>query len=197
MMERRPWTLRTGRLPPKRYRDIFPEPPVSPALTLPVPLVTSAASASASHAKDRNNHTIVAGIRSIGNHIRGTFTTQRNKFGYFDNTTQKAPHHTISGLVLERRSTKVEASFKDLVNIVGDPEFSPADIRDTKWDHINQVLASDGEWINKDVGGREVMWKGSEWMRKGVSEGPLLFHRTEVGLLSRKSPTNLINSGFL
>ena len=46
---------------------------------------------------------------------------------------------------------KSQASFKDLVNIIGDPEFSSADVRDARWDHINHVLADDAGWVDEDA----------------------------------------------
>jgi hypothetical protein len=47
---------------------------------------------------------------------------------------------------------KSQASFKDLVSIVGDPTFSPKDIQDTHWDKANQLLADDEVWIDQDAG---------------------------------------------
>jgi hypothetical protein len=49
---------------------------------------------------------------------------------------------------------KSQSSFKELLNIVGDREFHSADVRDTKWDEINDTLASDneGEWLDEDAG---------------------------------------------
>ena len=45
---------------------------------------------------------------------------------------------------------KSQASFKDLVDIVGDPDFSPDDIRCTNWDEIDRALADGPEWIDED-----------------------------------------------
>jgi hypothetical protein len=45
---------------------------------------------------------------------------------------------------------KSQASFKDLLDIVGDPQFSPDDIRDVQWGKLNDALASDSEWIDDD-----------------------------------------------
>ena len=55
---------------------------------------------------------------------------------------------------------KSQTSFKDLLNIVGDPEFSPADVRNTKWDRVNRLLADDEEWTDDDDAG---------WQRTPVS----------------------------
>jgi hypothetical protein len=45
---------------------------------------------------------------------------------------------------------KSQSSFKRLVNIVTDPDFSPADVRKAHWDQINQSLGSDdtNEWVD-------------------------------------------------
>jgi hypothetical protein len=37
---------------------------------------------------------------------------------------------------------KSKSSFKSLVNIIGDPDFQPSDIRDTHWDAIDQELGN-------------------------------------------------------
>jgi hypothetical protein len=47
---------------------------------------------------------------------------------------------------------KSQASFKDLLDIIGDPDFDPNDVRDVKWDCINQTLADDTHWIDEDGG---------------------------------------------
>ena len=49
---------------------------------------------------------------------------------------------------------KSQASFHELINIVGDLEFEPADIRNVNWDKINKELATEdgGEWLDEDAG---------------------------------------------
>jgi hypothetical protein len=56
---------------------------------------------------------------------------------------------------------KSQSSFKDLLNIVGDHDFHSADIRGTKWDQINDTLATENEeeWLDEDAG----------WMRSPVT----------------------------
>jgi hypothetical protein len=56
---------------------------------------------------------------------------------------------------------KSQSSFKELLKIVGDPDFHPPDIRSTNWDKINEQLA-DGvpeecEWLDEDA-----QWKTSQ-----------------------------------
>ena len=56
-------------------------------------------------------------------------------------------------------------SFKDLIGIVGHTDFNPNNIRQTKWDKINQKLGDnveegqEGEWVDDDAG-----WK-QPWLR--------------------------------
>ena len=47
---------------------------------------------------------------------------------------------------------KSQASFKDLLNIVSDPNFSPTDVQHVQWDRINETLADDDCWIDEDEG---------------------------------------------
>jgi hypothetical protein len=54
---------------------------------------------------------------------------------------------------------KSQQSFKDLVNIVGNPSFKPSDVQNTKWTTIDTFLGSsemdkaeDGEWTDADAG---------------------------------------------
>jgi hypothetical protein len=46
---------------------------------------------------------------------------------------------------------KSQKSFKELIDIVGDHEFNPSDVRDTKWKRLNQQLADDNsDWADDD-----------------------------------------------
>jgi hypothetical protein len=49
---------------------------------------------------------------------------------------------------------KSQSSFKDLVEIIGDPQFCPEDIRDAQWDGINKILANNEqeEGMDEDSG---------------------------------------------
>jgi Plavaka transposase len=49
---------------------------------------------------------------------------------------------------------KSQASFKDLLHILSDPNFQLADIKNIHWDRINKQLATDdaGEWLDEDAG---------------------------------------------
>ena len=49
---------------------------------------------------------------------------------------------------------KSQRSFDNLLNVIGDPEFSPADIRGCKWKQLNKQLAEEDveEWMDTDAG---------------------------------------------
>lgn len=54
---------------------------------------------------------------------------------------------------------KSQEGFKDLVKIVGNPDFKPSDVQNTRWTNINMLLGSseideteDGEWTDVDAG---------------------------------------------
>lgn len=53
-------------------------------------------------------------------------------------------------------SQKSQESFHALIDIVGNPDFNPADVRHTQWDQINTILgecAFEGdEWEDEDAG---------------------------------------------
>jgi hypothetical protein len=44
------------------------------------------------------------------------------------------------------------ASFQALLDIIGDPTFVPADVRDTSWKDIHHKLALNEEWVDEDAG---------------------------------------------
>lgn len=67
---------------------------------------------------------------------------------------------------------KSKRSFRKLVDIVGSPSFSPADIRNTKWDRIHRLLGQN-EDITTDSDQLEEGWEWMEedagWIRSDVS----------------------------
>ena len=70
---------------------------------------------------------------------------------------------------------KSQGSFKELLDIVGDPSFQPSDVRHTKWSAINAALASndledEDEWTDTDAG----------WMRKPISISVPFHQRTAL-----------------
>jgi hypothetical protein len=94
---------------------------------------------------------------------------------------------------------KSQASFKELVKIVGDPDFRPADVRDAKWDHIDKQLASDsdeGEWLDADWTRTPVTIQVPFQRRRGIPLGPQVgprnyiitdfYHRSLVSVVREK-----------
>lgn len=52
-------------------------------------------------------------------------------------------------------ANKSQASFRELIDIISDPEFQTADVRNINWSQINEVLGTDediGEWLDEDAG---------------------------------------------
>jgi hypothetical protein len=48
---------------------------------------------------------------------------------------------------------KSQASFQELMDIIGDPEFQTADVRNVRWDAVNKELGTDeAEWVDEDAG---------------------------------------------
>ena len=92
-----------------------------------------------------------------------------------------------------------QESFRELLNIVGNPEFSPSDIRHTRWRQINRNLGTnyfdegdaDGEtWIDEDIG----------WKRSPINISVPFYSRTKnpgakyyhVGHLYHRSLVSII-----
>lgn len=68
---------------------------------------------------------------------------------------------------------KSQQSFKDLLNIVGDLNFDPSDVRDTKWDQINTTLANNAA----DDGEEEWLDEGIGWTKRRVEISVPFHHR--------------------
>jgi hypothetical protein len=69
---------------------------------------------------------------------------------------------------------KSQESFRELIDIVGNPGFDPSDVRPTKWDKINTILASNDsqdeeEWMDVDAG----------WKKKQIRISVPFNERTE------------------
>jgi hypothetical protein len=94
---------------------------------------------------------------------------------------------------------KSQQNFKDLIDIVGDPNFDPSDVRNTKWKKINTTLGDNvdddaaGEWMDEDAG-----WKKSRiqisvpFHRRMKDPGPRnyvcadLYHRSLVEVITER-----------
>jgi hypothetical protein len=82
---------------------------------------------------------------------------------------------------------KSHASFKDLVNIVGDPEFSPSDVRRVRWDDIDSKLASNDGWTDEEDTG---------WIRTPVNIEVPFQHRRHVPATSDSVPRDFLVADF-
>jgi Plavaka transposase len=96
---------------------------------------------------------------------------------------------------------KSQEGFRDLVKIIGDPNFTPDDIRHTNWSEINSKLAANDfdanpnpeEWLDEDAG-----WKCTPisitvpFHRRAKNPGPRnhtvveLYHRSLVSVIREK-----------
>lgn len=97
---------------------------------------------------------------------------------------------------------KSQESFKQLLNIVGDPSFNSSDVRNTNWNKIDATLASDtldeieqpeGEWEDVDAGWRKKSIKilvpfHRRTENPGTREyfGAEIYHRSLVDIIKEK-----------
>lgn len=173
LIERRPWTYRTNRQLPQRFRDVLPQPPPS----LPPPSVEISSSLSPS---------IISSAQIQQGYPQ--FTSSCNAFGLFrryalddlpshDPEAQLSLDHLSDSVPPKPRGNSIQnlyspypnessfklgdwfwnggvqkshSSFNKLVDIITDPTFAATDLRDVQWDHINTELSgdSDSEWLD-------------------------------------------------
>jgi hypothetical protein len=79
-------------------------------------------------------------------------------------------------------------SFRELMNILGDPEFKLKDVRDVNWGQVNDLLATDneGEWVDDDAG----------WVRTPVTISVPYQPRRGVPSNSQAGPRNYVVDDF-
>jgi hypothetical protein len=79
-------------------------------------------------------------------------------------------------------------SFRELMNILGDPEFKLEDVRDVNWGQVNDLLATDneGEWVDDDAG----------WVRTPVTISVPYQPRRGVPSNSQAGPRNYVVDDF-
>lgn len=188
-MERRPWTRRSNRRLPLRFRDHLPRPLPSLPPRVTLDPATSLDVQGPSTFTERDEP--VSLPTRVGSQICRIFTTPRNIFGLSrkfygkeapledpeaeitlqDLSNTSVPHHPLQSAPptfypFPNRNAfimsdwfwnggvqKSRQSFRELMNILGDPEFKLEDIRDVDWDRVNKVLATDdeGEWVDEDA----------------------------------------------
>ena len=168
LIEHRPWTCRTNRQLPQRFRDVLPQ----PATTL-LPPSTEISSSSISSAQiQQENH----------------FTSSCNSFGLFrryaiddlpshDPGAQLSLDQLSNPTPFKPRSRSIQnpylpypnqssfmlgdwfwnggvqkslSSFNTLIDIITHPNFNITGLRDVRWESVNADLAgdSDGEWLD-------------------------------------------------
>ena len=95
---------------------------------------------------------------------------------------------------------KSQSGFKELIAIIGDPDFRPADVQNVKWNNINDILIKDDqeEWLDEDAGWTRtpVTISVPYQARRGVpllhGDGPKdfeighLYHRSLVSVIREK-----------
>ena len=73
---------------------------------------------------------------------------------------------------------KSQASFRELISIIGDPDFSSEDVRHMQWAKIDHFLAESSEWIDDDKTG---------WEKTQVSI--LVLHQHHRGMIPSANST--------
>ena len=95
---------------------------------------------------DPEEHATSNDLRDVSDHTSPSALSPKDFYPYPNQSAYRLGDWYWNGGVQKSRT-----SFNELLDIVGDPEFSPADVRNTKWDRVNRVLA-DEEWTDDDAG---------------------------------------------
>ncbi|KAI0054779.1 hypothetical protein BV25DRAFT_1816540 [Artomyces pyxidatus] len=162
--------------PPLRVPDNIPEGPTA----LPPPNMSIFPT---------DAHTLSTAPRQvpINRECTGLLSTTRNIFGLFRRYHGAAfpIHDPDSDAPLQDFSL---ASFRELLKIIGAPDFHSADVRNTKWDQINSVLGKEeaGEWENDDAG----------WIKDEVTISVPFYPRQGVKVTPNDGPQNLTVHNF-
>src|ERR1700722_1735086 len=220
IMERRPWAKRLNRRLPLRFRDLLPQAlpypmPSSSSPPSPKPPSTMATTPSNSETKFpphrlRQVFTTERNIFGLFRHYEAVQPPSHDPEEYtsLDELPDIASEGSASDQVFHpypNRSSfrlgdwfwnggvqKSQSSFRELLDIVGDPNFKPADVRDTRWGDIDRALGSDddqGEWMDEYAG-----WTSSPvsihvpyQRRRGIAPSPSVGPRefTETGFYHR------------
>jgi Plavaka transposase len=70
---------------------------------------------------------------------------------------------------------KSQEGFRNLIKIVGNPDFSPSHVRSTNWTEINAILAHNAEDDNQDV--QDWLGQDTGWKRTAISINVPFHHR--------------------
>ena len=224
-MERRPWTQRRNRRLPLHFRDVIPQPP--PPLTLvhseTITLPVNASSSSAPPARLGSViRRIFTTVRNVFGLLRRYEGTERPSFDPEEEVTLQDlsndpacsnpsepksfyPYPNRSAFKLgdwhwNRGVHKSQASFRELMDIIDDPQFQLADVQNINWDKINKELGTDNdeEWLDEDAGWTRtpVTISVPHQFRRGIpgepGAGPRnftvqdFFHRSLVSIIKEK-----------
>jgi hypothetical protein len=107
---------------------------------------------------------------------RPHFTNNGNPFEPFPNKSsfRLADWHWNHGVLKSRES------FKQLLDIVGDPEFRPEDVRQTNWAKVDSKLASNNFDESQDEEQAEWMDEDAGWTRTPITISVPFHSRTKV-----------------
>jgi hypothetical protein len=173
-MERRPWTRRSNRQLPLRFRDHLPRPlPSLPPGSTPNPAASPDAQGPSTFTERDDHLSLSARGRSTPRNIFGLSHKFYGKGAPLEDpeaviTLQdlsniSVPHHPLQSASptfypFPNRSAfamgdwfwnggvqKSLQSFRELMGILTDPEFKLEDVRGVNWDQVNKVLATDNE----------------------------------------------------
>jgi hypothetical protein len=75
---------------------------------------------------------------------------------------------------------KSRQSFRELLNVVGDPKFSPEDVRHTRWNKIDEMLGYNDFDKQDDEGEAGWMDVDSGWKRTPITISVPFHHRTKT-----------------
>ena len=233
VMERRPWTKRQNRHLPKRFRDPLPEGPpcILPSLithphqspadegTTPSPSLyhrirhiftternifglSRRYEASDPPSHDPEENVVLNELSDIPSNPPASDSPSPSFYPYPNHNSFLLGDWYWNGGV-----QKTQSSFRELVAIVGNPEFNPTDVKYTQWDKINHVLGSEddqGEWLDEDAGWDStpitisVPYQSSRGVASNPSAGPRNFtvpqfyHRNLISVIREKitNPTD-------
>ena len=167
---------------PLRYRDVLPEPlpPILPAppsstitttqlLTLPndhtLSMTTSTASTSLSYtfATEPNKFRLSRYYLTVAppSHDPEEHVTledlMESPHPEQPSTQAFSPYPNRNAFLLgdwywNSGVQKSQANFQSLIDVVGNPTFSPADVWDVSWKDVNRRLVVDDQWIDENTG---------------------------------------------
>lgn len=229
IMERRPWMKRLNRRLPSRFRDLLPQappylPPPQAVADPQLPASEEPALMGSNLALLGHLRQVFTTERNIFGLFRryeaSTLPTNDpeenvslNELSDIPTKSSTSESPLTSFYPYSNRSSfllsdwywnggvqKSQSSFKDLVDIIVNPEFKPAEIKETRWDRINHILGSnDGqEWLDADAGwtNTPVTINVPYQSRRGVTSDPSagpreftvtnFYHRSLVSIIREK-----------